>query len=146
MTKNLIYIYLFSGFLFSCSMLNGTSKKFSRTIEKPFDLQGISDDPTYGLTPENPIQVGGVKNGSGAANERRYLNALTGPNGKVLKYYRAGSCCPFKSKNALFGDHVLLDKYIVKWKGSKETKEIYINMYDKGILKAPVGFKIYKPQ
>jgi phosphatidylserine decarboxylase len=38
----------------------------------------------------------------------------------------------------------ILDNYRVTWEGSKDTVSIYINMYDYGVLKAPVGFSIKK--
>lgn len=90
---------------------------------------------------KNPVEVGGVENREGPLNERRYLNALAGPNGEKVTYYRAGSCCPVKSKNGFRGI-ALLDNYRVTWEGSKDTVYIYINMYDYGVLKAPVGFTI----
>lgn len=36
----------------------------------------------------------------------------------------------------------MLDNYRVSWEGAKNTISIYINMYDYGELKAPVGFTI----
>lgn len=95
-------------------------------------------DSTYGFTASNPVKVGGVKKNEGPLNERRYLNGLLGPKGEVLKYFRAGSCCAFESKNGFMGTG-LLDKYRVFWKGS-DTFDVYINMYDEGNLYIPVGF------
>jgi hypothetical protein len=34
---------------------------------------------------------------------RRFLNALSGPNGEKIEYYRIGSCCPFETKNSEWG-------------------------------------------
>jgi hypothetical protein len=68
---------------------------------------------------------------------------LAEPNGERISYFRAGSCCPVKSKNGFMGT-ALLDNYRVTWTGSKDTVSIYINMYDYGELKAPVGFTIRK--
>ncbi|NME68695.1 2-dehydro-3-deoxyphosphooctonate aldolase [Flammeovirga aprica JL-4] len=110
--------------------------------DNTFVVTGISSDPSYGFSPQKPIEVG--SEGSGPKNERRYLNALTGPNGEAISYYRAGSCCPIKSDMALFGDKVMLDNYRVTWEGSKDTVSIYINMYDSGELMAPKGFGIKK--
>lgn len=107
-----------------------------------FLLSEISTDKTYGFSEKNPIQVGGVDKQEGPLNERRFLNALAGPNGEKVSYHRAGSCCFIKSKNAIIGDMVPLDDYRVTWEGSKDTVSIYINMYDYGVLKAPIGFTI----
>ena len=140
--KALIFIAVI--ILFSCSSTKKISKDYNHTLvdEYTFLITEISTDPTYGLSPENPIEVGGQD--SGPLNERRYLNALSGPNGEVVSYYRAGSCCPIKSEKAIFGNKVMLDNYRVTWQGSNDTISIYINMYDAGKLKAPKGFGIKK--
>lgn len=132
--------------LFSCSSTKSISNNQSqpKVDDKTFLITEISTDPTYGLSPENPVDVGGVKDSQGPQNEKRYLNALTGPNGESISYYRASSCCPIKSDNAMIGDKVLLDNYRVSWKGSEDTVSIYINMYDSNTLKAPVGFGLKK--
>ncbi|ULC59337.1 2-dehydro-3-deoxyphosphooctonate aldolase [Flaviramulus sp. BrNp1-15] len=97
------------------------------------------------MSPKNPVEVGGYKDSEGPRNERRFLNALAGPNGEKISYYRAGSCCPVKSDNDPFGfGSVMLDNYRVTWENSKDTVSIYINMYDSGKLKAPIGFTIKK--
>jgi hypothetical protein len=95
-----------------------------------------TDDKTYGFEQSNPIKVGERS----PQNERRFLNALLGPNGETVKYFRAGSCCGFKTPNGTIGNMGLLDLYRVFWDGNKDTLNIYINMYDKGDLKIPVGF------
>lgn len=104
-----------------------------------FVVNEVSKDKTYGYTVENPIMVGG-RIFSGAKNERRFLNALAGPNGEKISYYRIGSCCEFVSKNGL-DNGGLLDKYSVTYEGLKEEIILYINMYDSDVLKIPVGFK-----
>lgn len=141
--KKYTYIATLSLF-FSCS----TSKQIVITELKDnqtFALNEISNDPTYGHSEKNPIQVGGVDKQSGPLNERRFLNALAGPNGEEVTYFRSGSCCSIKSKNDPLGfGRVMLDNYRVTWKGAKDTVSIYINMYDYGVLKAPKGFTIKK--
>lgn len=107
--------------------------------EETYLLLEPADDKTYAFTQNNAVKVGGQFT-SGVRNERRFLNALLGPNGEAISYYRAGSCCAFKTPNGLDGKTGLLDRYRVTWQGSKDTIDIYINMYDKGDLKIPVGF------
>ena len=104
----------------------------------------LADDKSYGYKKENPVKVGGSSESSGPLNERRYLNALLGPNGEKVFYYRAGSCCPFKTPNGLIDNTGMLDQYRVSWSGSKDTLNIFINMYDKGDLKIPVGLTAKK--
>ena len=86
--------------------------------------------------------MGGTKESSGPVNERRFLNALLGPNGETVTYVRKGSCCAFKSPNG-FNGVGLLDRYEVTYDGFETPVILFINMYDYGELKAPVGF-IYR--
>lgn len=97
-------------------------------------------EETYGYQPDNPIKVGGVKDSSGPLNERRFLNALLGPNGETVEYERHGSCCIFKTPNGLLDNSGLLDVYSVYWEGTKDTLDLYLNMYDEGNLYIPIGF------
>lgn len=130
--------------LISCGSTKEISRKNSAQILKDnntFLVTEISTDKTYGLSPKNPVEVGGANNSEGPKNERRYLNALTGPNGEKISYYRAGSCCPVKSENGFMGS-AMLDNYRVTWENAKDTVSIYVNMYDSDKLKAPVGFGI----
>lgn len=110
-------------------------KLFSENV---FLITQQTNDSTYGYTVDNPIMVGS-QGGSGPLNERRYLNALAGPNGEDISYYRIGSCCPFKTQNSAF-EAGMLDKYSVQIKGQKKEIILYINMYDSKHLKIPVGF------
>lgn len=132
--------------LFSCS----TSKKITGgdygspglkqelIDDNTFKITQYSKDSSYGFTEKNPIMVGG--NSEGPKNERRFLNALIGPNGEKIEYYRIGSCCPFKTNNSEWGG--MLDKYNVTYTGLEESLIIYINMYDSDTLKVPVGLKL----
>jgi hypothetical protein len=103
-----------------------------------YKLKEVSTDETYGYTERNPIKVGGVQ--SGPANERYYLNNLTGPNGETISFNRKGSCCAFDSPNGFMGKG-LLDMYEVTYDGLSTPVILYLNMYDKGDLKAPKGFR-----
>lgn len=107
--------------------------------ENAFRIVAATDDKTYGYEKNNPVKVGRVN--GGPANERRYLNGLTGPDGEKLIYHRQGSCCPFKTPNGLFDNSGMLDIYRVTWVGASDTLTIFINMYDEGDLFVPVGLK-----
>jgi hypothetical protein len=98
------------------------------------------ENAAYGYSEKNPIKVGGISNNRGPINQRKYLGDLTGPNGESVWFQRVGSCCGFKSKNSPFGGG-MLDKYAVTYEGKNDTVILYLNMYDKGELKAPSGFK-----
>lgn len=128
--KKLTLYLLISIFLCSCA---------SSTNSKTSEEGTTSTDKTYGYTEKNPIKVGGV--GNGPINERNYLNSLTGPNGEKVTYERRGSCCAFTTKKSPFGGG-LLDIYAVTYEGKNDTISLYLNMYDKANLKAPIGFKM----
>jgi len=136
--KKIIFLGILA-LIISCSSTKSLKPKLVNNNR--FLITEISVDNTYGVTEKNPVKVGGIKSSEGPKNERRYLNSLTGPNGEDISYFRAGSCCHFKTKNGMMGMG-LLDNYRVTWQGAKDTVSIYINMYDYGVLKAPVGFKI----
>lgn len=139
--KNLFSL-LFIVIISSCSNTKNTTSK-SSNHRGNFEITEISTDETYGFNPKNAVKVGGISSNSGPLNEVKYLNMLSGPNGEKISFYRAGSCCGIKSENAPMG-YAILDNYRVTWEGSKDTVSIYINMYDKGVLKAPFGFTIKK--
>lgn len=102
-----------------------------------------ADNPKYGYDPAYSIDVGGANKSMGPDNQRRFLNALLGPNGETVKYHRAGSCCAFKTPNGFDGVG-LMDRYRIYWDGSKDTLTLYINMYDEGDLFIPAGLKARK--
>ena len=141
-TRNLLpWIFLW---LVSCApktQILSTNTAPQRTDGQAFILTEISEDKTYGYSQKNPIKVGGVEKREGPLNERRFLNTRAGPNGELITYQRIGSCCPFKTPNGFDGTG-LLDKYKITWEGQTNEVFLYINMYDYGTLKCPVGFTI----
>jgi hypothetical protein len=104
-------------------------------------LTEYATDSNYGISKELPIKVGGIKESEGPTNERRYLNALLTGNGNELNFFRAGSCCAFSTPNGIIGNTGLLDIYKVFEEGTTDTTILYFNMYDKGDLFIPKGFK-----
>lgn len=117
---------------------NTRTKPVTSLDAATFELTETTTDTTYGFDRKNPVSVGNT--GGGPANERRYLNALLGPHGEPVSYIREGSCCAFKTPNGLFDNTGMLDRYKVTWAGAADTVVLYINMYDRGDLKIPVGF------
>lgn len=109
----------------------------------PFNVTEVSTDGTYGFKESNAVKVGGANENKGPLNERKFLNALAGPNGEQIQYVRVGSCCPFSTKNGLMGQG-MLDKYKITWAGQTQPVFLYINMYDYETLKIPVGFTFKK--
>lgn len=94
-------------------------------------LEKVSVDKSYGFSSGNPVKVGPGPDG-GPANEQTYLNLLRDAKGEPVEYQRTGSCCGYASEHGFLGT-ALLDIYDVTYlnaKGKKETKQVYISMYD----------------
>jgi hypothetical protein len=102
---------------------------------QPLTKTGGSKD--YGYTETDPIKCG-----NGPAGERRYLNSLRGPQGQVIQYERAGSCCGFDTPNSEIGG--MLDVFNVTWEGAKKPIQLYLNMYDSAELFVPLGMTARK--
>ena len=98
----------------------------------------VSEDETYGLTPENPVPIGGgalfVK-----ARETRYLEALRGPAGQTLTYRRIGS------RSAPGDEMTLLDEYEVTYEGLEKPVRLFLNAYLYWEQQAPKGFTCGRP-
>lgn len=114
--------------------------------DKAYILTKVSDDPEYGYTAKKPIKVASIKSDENIArNEYLYMNALLGPNGEEVEFHRTGSCCAYKSDSPkAFLGSALLDKFEVTTKGSNEKKILYLDMYESGLVVAPVGFTFRK--
>ena len=123
---------------------NTRTKPIELLDDNTYLLTEKADENNYGYGKSNPIKVGGVSENSGPKNERRFLNALLGPNGEEVQYYRAGSCCPFKTPHGFIDNSGMLDNYKVTWTGAKDTLDVFINMYDEGDLKIPAGLTAKK--
>ncbi|MDJ1479302.1 hypothetical protein QNI16_02325 [Cytophagaceae bacterium YF14B1] len=137
MMRLLILLVISSFIFFGCktSSVSLTHTPPALLDSSTFSLTAVSEDSSYGYTAKNAIQTGG-----GAEGERRYLNALTGPNGETVTYIRLGSCCAFKTPNGIIDNTGLLDKYEVRYEGLSKPVILYLNMYDSGDMKAPVNF------
>lgn len=155
--KNILYTILIALFITACGSQKATVSNANDSATRKSDgrypqilvnkyaflVEKYADDKSYGYEPENAIKVGGVAQSEGPTNERRFLNALAGPQGEELEYYRIGSCCAQPSENSVYGQ-ALLDKYAVYHEGSKDTLVLYINMYDSEKLMIPKGFTARK--
>lgn len=119
------------------------TQKVELANEQTYVVGEVTSDNTYGYEQKNAIKVGG-RNGSGPMNERRFLNALAGPNGEQITYRRRGSCCPFKTPNGMIDNTGMLDVYELTWEGQSKPVVLYLNMYDEGDLFIPVGFTAKK--
>jgi hypothetical protein len=147
---HLCTIFICTLILFSCTAPTKTPKSQEKGNEEmvfgylnpnTFQLYEIAKDVKYGYTSEFPIQVGGRVKGEQVLNERRYLNALTGPKGEQVIYKQLDSCCYLK-KN-LRGENQLtyLDKFEISYEGNPQRFIVFIDTFDRGeTLLAPKGF------
>ena len=119
-------------------ILSCSSSKQMLYDDNTFKIEEYSNDPTYGYSIKNPIKVGGAKDHIGPLNERRFLNALAGSNGEEISYERFGSV----SNGGNEFTRVMLDKYKISYNGLEEDIILYIDMYNSGKLRVPVGFKL----
>ena len=106
-------------------------------LSSPEPLCSVSTDPTYGLSVERAVPVGGGAMYA-AAREHRYLDALRGPKGDVVRYTRNGSTMPP-------GIDDPVDVYTVTYDGLETPLILYLDAYHFSEAKAPKGLVCAKP-
>ncbi len=144
-----VLIILNVGF-FSCGSIKSTLKNVDKnapdlvlTPSNTFVLAGVSQDKKYGYNKNYPVNIFFQGTRDEVVNQPRYLNALAGPNGEKISYKKLENCCPFPSKNTFSGAGVL-DVYEITWEGNDKPLKIYLNIYEKGIVMAPMGLTVKK--
>ena len=149
MKKALLYFVLLS-FTISCISTKSTLKNIDDnapipklTVDNTFVITEYSKDKKYGYDKDYPINVFYYSTRNETINQERFLNALTGPKGQKISFSKIESCCPFPTKRSEMGAG-FLDVYEVKWEGLKKPILLYMNIYEKGVLKVPVGFGLKK--
>ncbi|MEZ7513967.1 2-dehydro-3-deoxyphosphooctonate aldolase [Flavobacterium frigidarium] len=113
------------------------------TVDNTFVIKEFSTDKRYGYDKDYPVNVFYYTTRNETTNQERYLNALAGPKGQKISFKKLESCCPFPSKRSEMGAG-FLDVYEVTWEGLKTPVILYMNIYEKGSLKVPVGFGLKK--
>lgn len=148
MKKHLIFYSLIAVMATSCISTKLTIKNIDDKAPVPdlskgktFVLTKVSKDSKYGYDQDYPVNLGFMRFEVAEINVKRYFGALTGPQGQEITYEKTDTCCPFPSERNAMGAG-LLDIYEVTWEGLNEPKRIYINLYEKGEIIAPMGFGI----
>ncbi len=90
----------------------------------------VAEDPTYGVTRENPVLLGGGAM-TVAARERKYLEALRGPGGQPIRFTRSGSVPG--------PDKTILDRWELLWSGRSEPFVVFLDVYRWSTPRAPQG-------
>lgn len=146
--KKIFRLLIFTCLFTSCISIKSTLQNVDNTApalqlskNNTFIISTFSKDKKYGYDKNYPINIyfRGTKNDT--INQQRYLNALAGPKGEAITYKKLESCCPFPSKNSEMGAG-FLDVYEIKWEGLKKPILLYMNIYEKGQLLVPMGFRL----
>lgn len=152
MNKQLIPIVLLVFFLVltSCVSTKSTLKNVDNSsenlvlnTENAFVITEYAQDEKYGFDKDYPINLFYHNTANDSINQKRFFNALVGPNNEKITYEKVGVCCPFPSKNSVSGA-ALLDIYEVKWTGQKVPLLLYLNRYERSPLLVPKGFLLKK--
>ena len=113
----------------------------------------VSADATYGHLPTNPIKLRKGDMGHSMANSTAYLAGLrTTDNQKLQPVARETIADPAYVKPAIqltvratglpaSGKLGLLDKYVFVTSASRDTVVLYVDIYNRGQLALPTGFK-----
>ena len=111
--------------------------------DNTFVITEYSKDKKYGYDADYPINLFFLNMRNEKLNQERFLNALAGPKGEKITYTKLESCCPFPTKRTDLGAG-FLDVYELKWDGQKKPIKLYLNIYEKGILRVPMGLSLKK--
>ena len=143
--KKAIYL-LISILAVSCTSTKSTLKNVDYKATKPkiekdrYLLTKYADNPKYGYNKDYPINLGFASLSSEDYFVKLFFNGITDEKGNAVTYEKIETCCPFPSKHSSMGAG-LLHKYKVNFKDGS-NKELYINIYEKGEILCPNGFKI----
>jgi hypothetical protein len=96
---------------------------------------GKSTDATYGLAADKPIQIGGGPVYMNA-RERRFLDALRGPDGQRLRVVGGIGSGPA----TINGSRTIVDSYTVTYEGHDDPITLFMDAYHFGHPKVPKGF------
>ena len=149
MKKTILFIALIIT-MASCSSTQSTLKNTDDNApdlmlsqDNVFVITVYSKDKKYGYDKDYPVNIFFNNTANETINQQRFFNALAGPNGEKITYTKLENCCPFPTKRSELGAG-FLDVYEVKWKGQKKPIQLYVNIYEKGILMVPVGLSLKK--
>jgi len=133
----------------SCISTKSTLKNVNPQAVRPtfsegrYHLTEYATDKKYGYDPDYPINIGFINENQEAINVAYFFNALEGELGEKITYNKTDSCCPFPTKNTTIGAGTL-SIYEVAFENSTKKVLLYFNIYEKGALLCPKGFRIKK--
>lgn len=132
----------------SCVSTKNTIKNIDNSAPIPeltkddnFKITEYATDKKYGYDPDYPVNIFFRNTVNDTINQRRFLKALAGPKGEEISYVKVGTCCPFPSAHSVVGAG-FLEIYEIKWKNQVQPLKLYLNIYEKGAIKVPVGLSL----
>ncbi|HSD15009.1 MAG TPA: hypothetical protein VLB74_10205 [Flavobacterium sp.] len=144
--KALLLNILFLG-LVSCISTKSTIQNIDNTAIKPaikddaYILKEYADSKKYGYNQDYPINIGVIQETSEDKYLVYFFNGITGPNGEKVSFEKVDTCCPFPTAHNKIGGG-LLSIYEVRWVGQSKPVRLYFNIYERGKIMCPIGFKI----
>ncbi|MCL9770048.1 2-dehydro-3-deoxyphosphooctonate aldolase [Flavobacterium sp. HXWNR69] len=136
-------------FMTSCVSTKSTLKNVDNTAKRPlvkdkaYVITEYASDNKYGYDPDYPINIGFIHEKQEDINVAYYFNGLEGLKGEKISYQKIDMCCPFPTKNSLMGAGTL-SIYEVTIDDNPAKITLYFNIYEKGKILCPKGFKIKK--
>ncbi|WP_144891893.1 2-dehydro-3-deoxyphosphooctonate aldolase [Flavobacterium tiangeerense] len=148
--KNTLVIFILFITLSGCTSTKSTLQNtddnapdLQLTQKNTFIITEYSTDKKYGYNKDYPVNIFFNNTNNETINQERFINALAGPKGEKITFTKLESCCPFPTKRSDMGAG-LLDVYELKWNGQKTPVLLYLNIYEKGVIKVPVGLTLKK--
>lgn len=147
MFKKIFLLNLLFVGLTACISTKSTIQNIDNNAIKPvikngaFQLKEYADSKKYAYNQDYPINMGVIQEKSEEQYVAYFFNGITGPNGEKVTYEKVDTCCPFPTKYNKIGGG-LLSIYEVKWEGQNKPVRLYINIYERGKIMCPIGFKI----
>lgn len=148
--KNTLIIFILFITLSGCTSTKSTlqntddnAPNLQLTQRNTFIITEYSTDKKYGYNKDYPINIFFNNTNNETINQERFINALAGPKGEKITFTKLESCCPFPTKRSEMGAG-LLDVFELKWDGQKQPVLLYLNIYEKGVIKVPVGLTLKK--
>lgn len=123
--------------------IDDTAPDLTLTKDNIFVITEYSKDPKYGYNKDYPVNIFYKNVNNDSINQPRFLNALAGPKGEKITYKKLENCCPFPTKKNEMGVG-MLDVYELTWEGQNKPVKLYLNIYEKGYLRVPVGLTLKK--
>jgi len=126
--------------------------------QKRFENLPLSKDSSYGYSAESPILLKRGNPKRSIQNSKMFLSRLRTDDNQTLNIIAIATVISPNHKEPkikltnrytgmpLNGDPGILDKYIFVTSRTKDTIGLYVDIYNKGDIKIPLGLKYKEPE